>query len=99
MINLYDVPGDPVGCCDDEYWSAPNITENPFNYRRNPSNLTALSSGALMSTTVHQPTVIQEYDDRLPDAVPKNYQAVLGMTGESVWRQISEDYFYNNTGG
>ncbi|MEW6075077.1 MAG: hypothetical protein AB1530_02115 [Candidatus Omnitrophota bacterium] len=99
MINLYDTPGDPVGCCDDEYWSASNATENPLNYRRNPSNLTAPTSAYLGTTTVHQPTVYQEYDDRLPDAVPKNYQAVLGMTGESVWRQISEDYFYNNTGG
>jgi hypothetical protein len=97
MINLYDTPGDPAGCCDDEYWAACNTTENPFD-ERNTYNPRA-TYHYLLYYTNEAPDVFQEYDDRLPDAVPKNYQAVLGMTGESVWRQISEDYFYNNTGG
>jgi hypothetical protein len=94
FIYLYD-PSDSNN--NDEYYTAINASENNFNYSRQPKNLSNDSSPNNLygsaGKTVYGPTFHESYDARLPQVTPKNYEAVLGLTGETIWRQVSETYF------
>ncbi len=102
FIYLYD-PDDPD--FDDEYYTPLGAEENTFDYRRpdpynGPSNGSYLRNGGWRDNAARDdPIVNQDYDDRFPQAVPKNPEAVLGLTGESVFRQVSQDFFCAQTGG
>jgi hypothetical protein len=95
FLNFYD-PSDPR--YDDEYrttLSSPEYNDSNFNYRRSayyPSN-----EYYLQSAGGSRPTLIQSYDGRFTQSTSSS-EAVLGLTGVNVWRDIPQAYFQSQTG-
>jgi hypothetical protein len=96
MVYLYD-PSDPNS--NDEYMTSLNATEEPFDYRTAPHtpDCWACYRWSIARFNDEPPTRVTNYEARFPQVTPKNYEAVLGLTGESVWRQVSENYFLQET--
>lgn len=96
MIYLYD-PSDPLS--NDEYKTNLTSQEDPFDYRTAPfsQDCWACNKWSIARWYDEPPERVINYEARFPQVTPKNYEAVLGLTGESIWRQVSEAYFIQET--
>jgi len=67
-------------------------------YHPNNSNYIYSYGKSLKYGSFPSVSIIQAYDSRFPTAVPQTTDGVLGFTGSSVWRLISEAHARNRAG-
>ncbi|MFH1457848.1 MAG: hypothetical protein ABIG31_01620 [Candidatus Omnitrophota bacterium] len=99
ILDLYAIDDDHPEYAD--YMAALDAAEATWNYRGRlaPSSSYIQSNGARLGGS--SPDRYLVYDSKLSSAVPlqSNYAATLGVTGNSIWRFITQSYFNSQTQG